>query len=69
MNNFQPGAGLEGAERPLGFFEDQGVQLYRDAAGIEAEGLQKLQHGEAVGDLAGFAIQYNPHMMTPVSGG
>lgn len=61
MNDFQTGAGPEGAVRPLGFLQDLGVQLDGHAAGVQAEGFQQLEHGKAVSHLAGFAIHYNLH--------
>ncbi len=61
MNDFQTGAGLERAVRPLGLFHDLGIQFDGDAAGVQAEGFQQLEHGDAVSHLAGFAIHYNPH--------
>ncbi len=56
MNDFQAGAGVEGADGPLGFFEDEGVELDGNVAGVEAEGVQEGQDGAAVGHVARLAI-------------
>jgi hypothetical protein len=61
MNDFQAGAGMEGAEGPLGFFEDERVEFDGNAAGVEAEGFEEGGNGEVVGDLTGLAIYYNVH--------
>lgn len=61
MNDFQARAGVEGAERPLGFLEDEAVQLDGDAVGFQAERLEEILNGEVVRDVAGLAIDKDLH--------
>lgn len=61
MNDFQAGARVQGAEGPLGLFDDQSVEFDGNAAGIEAEGFEEGQYGAGVGHLTRLAIDYNVH--------
>jgi len=61
MNDFQAGAGLKRTPGPLGLFENQPVQLDGHPPGVQAEGVQEAQNGLAVGDLARFALEEDPH--------
>jgi len=61
MNDFQARTGLERTHRPLGFLQDQAVEFDSDAAGVQAQRLQQPQNRLAVGDLARFALDKDPH--------